>query len=52
MGLDDVTGSLEIGKYADIIVLDQNLLEIPSNDIAKTSVVQTIFKGEVVYERD
>ncbi|MEH6549156.1 MAG: amidohydrolase [Pseudomonadales bacterium] len=52
MGLDDVTGSLEIGKYADMIVLDQNLFEIPSNDIAKTSVVQTIFKGEVVYERD
>jgi len=52
MGLDDVTGSLEVGKFADMVVLDQNLLEIPSSDIAKTSVLQTIFKGEVVYERE
>ena len=47
---DDVTGSIETGKWADMIVLNHNLLEIPSTDIHKTAVQKTIFKGELVYE--
>ena len=50
MSLDDVTGSIEEGKYADMIILNHNLLEIPATDIHKTEVQKTIFKGEVVYE--
>ena len=50
--IDDITGSIEIGKSADMIVLNHNLLEIPSTDIHKTEVQKTIFKGEVVYEPD
>jgi predicted amidohydrolase YtcJ len=50
--VDDKTGSIEVGKYADMIVLNHNLLEIPETDIHKTEVQKTIFKGQVVYEAD
>ena len=52
MHLDDVTGSIEVGKYADMIVLNHNLFEIPQTDIHKTEVVRTIFKGDIVYQKD
>ena len=48
--LEDVTGSIEEGKYADMIVLNHNLFEIPLTDIHKTKVLKTIFKGQTVYE--
>ena len=47
--IEDETGSIEEGKYADMIVLSHNLLEIPVTDIHKTEVQKTIFKGEVVF---
>jgi hypothetical protein len=50
--VDDVTGSIEEGKFADFIVLNHNLLEIPETQIHTTEVQKTIFKGEVVYERE
>ena len=49
LDLDDVTGSIEVGKYADMIVLNHNLFEIPETDIHKTEVQRTVFKGKVVY---
>ena len=52
MGLDGTIGSLEIGKSADFIVLDRNVLEIPSHDIAETKVLQTWFEGRLVHERE
>lgn len=50
--IDDVTGSIAEGKYADMIVLNHNLFEIPVTDIHMTEVQKTIFKGEVVYEAE
>ena len=50
--IEDETGSIEEGKYADMIVLSHNLLEIPVTDIHKTEVQETIFKGEVVYSAE
>lgn len=43
------TGSLEAGKSADLIVLDKNLFDIPLNEIHKTKVLWTIFRGRAVY---
>jgi len=42
-------GSIEVGKEADIVVLDQNLFEIGFDDISKTKVLQTLLNGEEVY---
>jgi predicted amidohydrolase YtcJ len=47
---DDTTGSLEPGKFADLIVLDRNPLKIPAEDIAKVKVLETVVGGKVVYQ--
>ena len=46
---DDKTGSLEVGKAADMVVLDQNILEIDPLDIEKTKVLQTYLDGKLVF---
>jgi len=43
-------GSLEVGKYADIVVLSNNLLTCSDEDILKTNVVMTIVGGKVKYK--
>jgi predicted amidohydrolase YtcJ len=51
MGLGEETGSIEPGKSADIIVLDQNLFDIEAKRIAATKVLTTYFEGRAVYQR-
>jgi len=46
---EDTTGSIEAGKLADLIVLDQNLFEIEPQDIFGTEVVLTLFGGKPVH---
>jgi predicted amidohydrolase YtcJ len=46
---DRVTGTLQAGKYADLIVLDRNPLEIPATDIMNTKVLLTMVGGKIVY---
>lgn len=43
-------GSIEIGKSADLIVLNHNLFDIPAKGIADTQVLATWFEGELVYK--
>ena len=54
-GHDDRLGSIEVGKTADIIVLNQNIVELAENGdahkISETGVEMTIFDGRIVYER-
>jgi predicted amidohydrolase YtcJ len=47
---DDTTGSIEVGKFADLTVLDQNLFEVPSADIWKAKVELTFVEGDCVYD--
>jgi predicted amidohydrolase YtcJ len=47
--LEKETGSIAVGKHADIIMLDQNLFEIPTNEIAETKVLMTLVDGKEVY---
>ena len=49
---DHITGSLEVGKVADLVILDSNLLAIEdegSTDISDTRVLSTWFDGREIY---
>ena len=48
--VEDVAGSIKAGKSADLIVLDQNVFEIPVRSIADTQVLTTIFEGRTVHD--
>ena len=46
---EDDTGSIEAGKLADLIVLDQNLFDIEPSSMSDTQVLLTLFAGEPVH---
>lgn len=48
--MDGEIGSIEANKIADMVVLDQNMLEINPIDIDKIKIVMTFFDGKLVYE--
>lgn len=45
-------GSLEVGKEANLIVLDRDLFAIPATEIHKTKVLLTILRGKEIYRQD
>jgi predicted amidohydrolase YtcJ len=45
------SGSLEVGKVANLAVLDRNLFEIPVTELSDTQVLVTLFEGRPVYGR-
>jgi len=45
-------GSLEVGKYADFVVLDKDLMTMPASEILTLKVLQTFVNGELVYKAD
>ncbi|MGH2574203.1 MAG: amidohydrolase family protein, partial [Ignavibacteria bacterium] len=47
---DDLKGSLEIGKLADMVVLSEDILAAEPKVLLNTKVVMTIVRGEIVYE--
>ena len=53
-GHDARLGSIEVGKKADLIAIDRNLIELAKtgrpNEIGKTRVTLTIFDGKVIHE--
>lgn len=42
-------GSIEVGKFADFVILNQNIMEIEGSKIPKTKVIGTYVNGEKVY---
>ena len=50
--MEDKVGTLETGKYADLVVLDRDYLEIPVDEVRHIQPVLTMVGGEVVYEAD
>ena len=52
MRLETEQGSIEVGKRADLIVIDRNLFEIPPSEISDATVTMTIFDGRTVYQQE
>ena len=47
LGMEGEIGSIEVGKLADLIVLERNLFETLPDQIHKTKVVMTVMNGQV-----
>ena len=43
-------GSIEVGKLADLVVLEKNLFDVPPLEIHKVGTDMTVFDGRIVYE--
>lgn len=50
--MEKETGSLEVGKKADLVVLDQNITKIDPKEIHNTKELLTIFHGKEVFRDD
>jgi predicted amidohydrolase YtcJ len=44
-------GSIEVGKLADFVVLSQNPLDTPPDQLADVRILETIKEGVTIYER-
>lgn len=42
-------GSIEVGKFADFVILNQNIMKVDGKEIPKTKVISTFLNGEKVY---
>ena len=51
LGLESVTGSIEVGKSADLILLDRNIVKANASQIESARVLMTIVQGEVVFRQ-
>jgi predicted amidohydrolase YtcJ len=47
---EETTGSIAVGKDADLIVLDKDIFRLQSNDISTARIVSTTIKGTTVYQ--
>ena len=48
---DEVKGSIEIGKVADFVVLDRDIMTVAEEELFKATVEATYINGEKVYDR-
>jgi predicted amidohydrolase YtcJ len=47
---DDTTGSVSVGKLADLVVLDRDITQEPANRLGDARVLLTVIEGEAVFE--
>lgn len=45
-------GSIETGKFADLVMLPQDIMTMPEKDIPRMNVLMTIVGGKIVYQRE
>jgi predicted amidohydrolase YtcJ len=51
MNADHMTGTIEAGKMADLIVIDRNIFDVPITTVHQTKVLRTFINGEEVFTR-
>lgn len=51
MHVEKERGSIEVGKYADFVIADKDVLTCPESDIHSANVVSTWFEGKQVYPK-
>ncbi|HVX52680.1 MAG TPA: amidohydrolase [Chitinophagaceae bacterium] len=49
--MEKTIGSIEAGKYADLVLVDRDVLTVSPLEMEKTQVLWTMFEGKIVYER-
>ncbi|PBJ03864.1 N-substituted formamide deformylase precursor [Pseudomonas sp. ACN5] len=49
--LEAVLGSVEVGKFADLIVLDKNFMQVPEDALGRNDVLLTLVGGKVVWAK-
>lgn len=47
---EDIKGSIEVGKYADFTIFNQDLMEVSEDNILDTKVIMTVVNGEIVFD--
>lgn len=47
---EHITGTLEPGKMADIVVIDKNLFEVDAEEILDAKIIMTMFDGKIIYK--
>ncbi|HWR30469.1 MAG TPA: amidohydrolase [Negativicutes bacterium] len=49
LGLEDKIGSIEVGKLADLVLLEKNLFDVPKDQLSATKVLFTMSNGKIVF---
>lgn len=52
LGIEHERGSVKVGKYADCVILDKNVLTCPVDEIKDSHVERTYFEGKCVYPKE
>ena len=48
---DSFKGSIEIGKFADFVILTNDIMEVPEEEITNVDVLATIVNGSIVFQK-
>ena len=52
LGIETITGSIEVGKSAELVLIDRDLEATPVEKLYETKVLETLFKGKTVYKAE
>lgn len=47
---EDITGSISPGKFADFVVLGQDIFKVPADEIGRIPIIMTVSEGKVIYD--
>ena len=48
---EDIKGTIEVGKLADLTILSKDIMTIPEDEIMSSQVEMTIVDGSIVYSK-